>query len=75
MGFRMIMRLVALPLLTIFCLATFANADQGRPSRPVPLDNKEIVFDRMTDRDIFKVWWNSSAISEPMGTAIEITLF
>ena len=38
-------RLIAIPLLTFLCLATFASADQGRPSRLVTLDNKEILFD------------------------------
>ena len=41
MGVRICMRLVAIPLLTILCLATFAIADQGRPGRLVTLDNKE----------------------------------
>ena len=74
MGFRMIMRLVALPLLTIFCLATFASADQDRPGRLVTLDNKEIVFDSIMERDIVKGWWNGSAINVPLDTVTEVML-
>lgn len=68
MGFRITLRLVALPLLTIFCLATFASAGQGRPGRLVTLDNKEIVFDSILERDIIKGWWNGSAITVPLDT-------
>ena len=75
MGFRMIMRLVALPLLTIFCLATFAIADQSRAGRLVTLDNKEIVFDSIMERDLIKGWWNGSAITVPLDTVTEITFF
>jgi len=75
MGVRICMRLIAIPLLTILCLATFASADQGRPGRLVTLDNKEIVFDSIMDRDIVKGWWNGSAISVPVDTVTEITFF
>jgi hypothetical protein len=54
-------------------LATFASADQGRPDRLVTIDNKEIVFDSIMDRDSVKVWWNGSAISVPVDTVTEIT--
>jgi hypothetical protein len=54
-------------------LATFASADQGRPGRLVTIDNKEIVFDSIMDRDSVKVWWNGSAISVPVDTVTEIT--
>ena len=68
MGVRICMRLVAIPLLTILCLATFALADQDRPGRLVTLDNKEIVFDSIMDRDVVKGWWNGSAITVPVDT-------
>lgn len=75
MGVRICMRLVAIPLLTILCLATFAIADQGRPGRLVTLDNKEIVFDSIRERDIVKGWWNGSAITVPLETVTEIIFF
>ncbi len=75
MGVRICMRLVAIPLLTILCLATFASADQNRQGRLVTLDNKEIVFDSILDRDIVKGWWNGSAITVPLETVTEITFF
>ena len=68
-------RLIAIPLLTILCLATFASADQGRPGRLVTLDNKEFVFDSIMDRDIVKGRRNGSAISAPVDTITEITSF
>ena len=68
-------RLIAIPLLTILCLATFASADQGRPGRLVTLDNKEFVFDSIMDRDIVKGWRNGSAISAPVDTVTKLTSF
>lgn len=75
MGVRMIVRLVAVSLLTILCLATSAAADQDRPGRLVTLDNREIVFDSIKERDIVKGWWNGSALTVPLDTVTEITLF
>ena len=39
------------------------------------LDNKEIVFDSILERDIVKGWWNGSAITVPLETVTEITFF
>ena len=75
MGVRIRMRLMAIPLLMILSLATFASADQDRPGRLVTLDNKEIVFDSILERDVVKGWWNGSAISVPLDTVTEITFF
>ena len=75
MGFRLSVRLIAIPLLTILFLATIASADQNRPGRLVTLDNKEIVFDSILERDLIKGWWNGSAISVPLDTVTEITFF
>lgn len=75
MGVRICMRLVAIPLLTILFLATLASADQNRPGQLITLDNKEIVFDSILERDIVKGWWNGSAISVPLKTVSEITFF
>lgn len=75
MGVRICTRLVAIPLLMILCLATLASADQDRPGRLITLDNKEIVFDSIMERDVVKGWWNGSAISVPLVTVSEITFF
>jgi hypothetical protein len=69
------MRLVAIPLLMILCLVSIASADQDRPGRLITLDNKEIVFDSIMERDIVKGWWNGSAITVPLGTVSEIIFF
>lgn len=75
MGVRICMRLMTIPLLMIMCLATVASADQDRTGRLVTLDNKEIVFDSILERDVVKGWWNGSAISVPLDTVTEITFF
>ncbi len=75
MGVRMSMRLIAVSLLTVFLLAGIASADQKRPGRLVTLDNKEIVFDGILERDIVKGWWNGSALTVPIETVSEITFF
>lgn len=75
MGFRLSVRLIVIPLLLIAILAVTASADQNRPGRLITLDNKEIVFDGIQDRDIVKGWWNGSALTVPVETVSEITFF
>jgi len=75
MGVRMCMRLIAIPLLAILLQVGIASADQNRPGRLVTLDNKEIVFDSIKERDQVKGWWNGSAIAVPLDTVTEITFF
>ena len=75
MGVRLWMRLFATTLLVLSIQAGTAFADQSRPGRLVTLDNKEIVFDSLKNRDLIKGWWNGSAISVPMDTVSEITFF
>jgi hypothetical protein len=69
------MRLIAISLLTVLLAVSVASADQSRPGRLVTLDNKEIVFDSIMERDLVKGWWNGSAISVPLDTVTEITFF
>jgi hypothetical protein len=73
MGFRL--RLVAITLLMLSLSAGAVLAEQSRPGRLVTLDNKEIVFDGIKNRDTVKGWWNGSAINVPLETVSEITLF
>ena len=75
MGVRICMRLVAITLLTLICLVSVASADQNRPGRLITLDNREIVFDSITERDTVKGWWNGSALTVPMNTVSEVTFF
>jgi hypothetical protein len=73
MGFRL--RLVAITLLMLSLSTGVVLAEQSRPGRLVTLDNKEIVFDSIKNRDTVKGWWNGSAINVPLETVSEITLF
>ncbi|NIP48536.1 MAG: hypothetical protein GWO30_00555 [Gammaproteobacteria bacterium] len=75
MGVRICMRLVAITLLTLVGLVSVASADQNRPGRLITLDNREIVFDSITERDTVKGWWNGSALTVPMKTVSEVTFF
>jgi hypothetical protein len=75
MGFRICMRLMAITLLTLVGLVSVANADQNRPGRLITLDNREIVFDSITERDTVKGWWNGSALTVPIKTVSEVTFF
>jgi hypothetical protein len=69
------MRLFAITLLLLVLHAGAAFAEQSRPGRLVTLDNKEIVFDSIRNRDLVKGWWNGSAISVPLNTVSEMTFF
>lgn len=74
MGVRLWMRLFAITLLLLL-QAGMVLAEQSRPGRLVTLDNKEIVFDSLKNRDLVKGWWNGSAISVPLDTVSEMTFF
>lgn len=75
MGFRLWMRLIAVTLVLLSLSAGIALAEQSRPGRLITLDNKEIVFDSIRNRDLVKGWWNGSAISVPLETVSEISFF
>lgn len=75
MGFRLWMRLPAVTLVLLLLSAGIALAEQSRPGRLITLDNKEIVFDSIRNRDLVKGWWNGSAISVPLETVSEISFF
>lgn len=75
MGFRLWMRLPAVTLVLLLLSAGIALAEQSRPGRLITLDNKEIVFDSIRNRDLVKGWWNGSAISVPLDTISEISFF
>jgi len=75
MGFRLWMRLFAITLVLLSLSAGIVLAEQARPGSLVTLDNKEIVFDSIKNRDAVKGWWNGSAISVPLDTVSEITFF
>lgn len=75
MGVRICMRLVAITLVTLMGLVSVASADQNRPGRLITLDNREIVFDSITERDTVKGWWNGSALTVPINTVSEVTFF
>ena len=75
MGFRLWMRLSAITLMLLSLSAGSVFAEQPRPGRLVTLDNKEIVFDSIKNRDLVKGWWNGSALSVPLDTVSEITFF
>jgi hypothetical protein len=75
MGFCLRIRLTAIALALLLLSTGVALAEQARPGRLVTLDNKEIVFDGITNRDVVKGWWNGSAINVPLETVSEITLF
>ena len=75
MGVRLWMRLSAITLLFLALQTGAVLADQSRPGRLISLDNKEIVFDSLKNRDLIKGWWNGSAISVPLDTVSEITFF
>lgn len=75
MGVRLWMRLFTITLLLLSLQAGAALAEQPRPGHLVTLDNKEIVFDSIKNRDMVKGWWNGSAISVPIDTVSEITFF
>lgn len=75
MGVRLWMRLIAITLLMLSFSVGIALAEQSRPGRLVTLDNKEIVFEGIKSRDVVKGWWNGSAITVPLETVSEVTLF
>lgn len=75
MGVRLWMRLIAIALLMLPFSAGAVLAEQSRPGRLVTLDNKEIVFEGIKSRDVVKGWWNGSAITVPLETVSEVTLF
>ena len=75
MGVRLWMRLSAITLLLLALQTGVVLADQTRPGRLITLDNKEIVFDSLKNRDLIKGWWNGSAISVPLNTVSEMTFF
>ncbi|MCM2265087.1 MAG: hypothetical protein NDI73_07835 [Desulfuromonadales bacterium] len=75
MGFHLWMRLSVITLVLLSLSAGSVLADQARPGRLVTLDNKEIVFDSIKNRDMVKGWWNGSAISVPLDTVSEMTFF
>jgi hypothetical protein len=72
MGFRLWMRLIAITLLLFPFTAGVVLAGQSRPGRLVTLDNKEIVFESLVNRNEVKGWLNGSAISVPFDTLSEI---
>jgi hypothetical protein len=74
MGVRLGMRLLlTAALLTM--LATPVFAEKSRSGRLVTLDNKEVVFEGILNRDVVKGWWNGSAITVPLKTVGEVTFF
>ncbi|NJC87394.1 MAG: hypothetical protein FIB02_02505 [Desulfuromonas sp.] len=75
MGVRLWIRLSVITLVLLSLSAGTVLADQSRPGRLVTLDNKEIVFDSIKNRDMVKGWWNGSAISVPLDTVSEMTFF
>ncbi|TLM67152.1 MAG: hypothetical protein FDZ69_05305 [Deltaproteobacteria bacterium] len=75
MGVRLWMRLFAITVLLLSFSAGIVFAEQSRPGRLITLDNKEIVFESIKNRDTVKGWWNGSAIAVPVDTVSEITLF
>ena len=75
MGVRLWMRLFATTLLVLSIQAGTAFADQARPGRLVTLDNKEIVFDSLKNRDLIKGWWNvRSLVHAAVPTADSLVL-
>ena len=75
MGVRLWMRLFAITVLLLSFSAGIVFAEQSRPGRLITLDNKEIVFESIKNRDTVKGWWNGSSIAVPVDTVSEITLF
>ena len=69
MGVRLWMCLFATSLLLLSVQTGTALAEQNRPGRLVTLDNKEIVFDSIKNRDLVKGWWNGSASRRASGRA------
>ena len=75
MGVRLGMRLLLIAVLLTMLQATSAFAEQSRSGRLVTLDNKEVVFDGILNRDIVKGWWNGSALTVPLKTVGEVTFY
>lgn len=75
MGVRLGMRLLLITVLFTVVQATSVFAAQSRSGHLVTLDNKEIVFEGIVNRDVVKGWWNGSAITVPVNTVSEITFF
>lgn len=75
MGVRLGMRLLLITVLFTMVQATSVFAAQSRSGHLVTLDNKEIVFEGIVNRDVVKGWWNGSAITVPVNTVSEITFF
>lgn len=75
MGVRLGMRLLLIAALLTMLQATPVFAEKSRPGRLVTLDNKEVVFEGILNRDVVKGWWNGSAITVPLKTVGEVTFF
>lgn len=75
MGVRLGMRLLLIAALLTLLQAASAFAEQSRSGRLVTLDNKEVVFEGILNRDIVKGWWNGSALTVPLKTVGEVTFF
>ncbi len=75
MGVRLGMRLLLIAALLAMLQAMPVFAEQSRSGRLVTLDNKEVVFEGLLNRDVVKGWWNGSAITVPLKTVGEITFF
>ena len=75
MGVRLGMRLLLIAVLLTMLQATSAFAEQSRSGRLVTLDNKEVVFDGILNRDLVKGWWNGSALTVPLKTVGEVTFY
>lgn len=75
MGVRLGMRLLLIAVLLTTLQATSVFADQSRSGRLVTLDNKEVMFDGILNRDVVKGWWNGSALTVPLKTVGEVTFY
>ena len=75
MGVRLGMRLLLIAVLLTMLQATSVFADQSRSGRLVTLDNKEVMFDGILNRDVVKGWWNGSALTVPLKTVGEVTFY
>ena len=73
MGVRLRMRLLLIAALLTMLQITPVFAEQSRSGRLVTLDNKEIGFEGILNRDMVKGWWNGSAIMVPLKTVAEVT--
>lgn len=73
MGVRSRMYLLLTTVLFAVLFATSALAEPPRSGRLVTLDNKEILFDGITNRTQVKGWLEGSAISVSFDKLAEIT--